>query len=352
MNMGLDIPTHRDAALRRITDLATHARGVVLTTHVNADGDGAGSEAAVVGWLLGIGIPVSIINPTAYPPMFRFLIENPDVVADAGSAAAEKALAASDVVMVLDTAETPRIGRISKALNGRKVAVIDHHLETDTAIRGVNLQDVTACATGELIYDLLVHAEFPRPWAPPIREGIYTAIVTDTGSFRFSNTSPRAHAIAGDLIRQGVDPELMYRRIYGAVPLRRMQLLRHALDNLDIDPEYPITSITIDRGVMEELGTGSDDLDGIVDHARSIEGTEVAILFRTTSDGATKISLRSSGAANVNDVARQFGGGGHIKASGALVSEPITVVKPRVIEATRAALRDAGLHFRVAREST
>jgi len=352
MNDALTVPAHRETALRKIIDLAVQARGVILTTHVNADGDGAGSEAAVAGWLRAIGIPVAILNPTAFPPMFRFLIEHPETVVDAGSAGAERTLASSDVVLVLDTADTPRIGRISKALNGRRVAVIDHHLETDTAIRGTNLQDVTACATGELIYDLLVCAEFPRPWSQFIREGLYTAIVTDTGSFRFSNSSPRAHAIAGDLIEQGVDPELMYRRIYGTVPLKRMELLRHALQHLDVDTEYPITSITIERGVMEELGTGSDDLDGIVDHARSIEGTEVAILFRSTSDGATKISLRSSGAANVNDIARQFGGGGHIKASGALVNEPIAAVKPRVIAATREALREAGLHFRVNREST
>lgn len=352
MSDVLDVPAHRRDALLKIADVAMQARAVVLTTHVNADGDGAGSEAAVAAWLRSVGVRVAIMNPTAYPAMFRFLVADPEMVTDAGSGAAERALATADVAMVLDTAETPRIGRMSKALNGRKVVVIDHHLATDTAIRGTCIQDTTACATGELIYDLLVMTELPQPWPQPIREGIYTAIVTDTGSFRFANTSRRAHAIAGDLIAQGVDPELMYRRIYGMVPLKRMHLLQHALQRLDVDPDYPITCITIDRGVMEELGTGSDDLDGIVDHARSIEGTEVAILFRATSDGGTKISLRSSGAADVNAVARQFGGGGHIKASGALINEPVAVVKPRVIEATRQALREAGLHFRAARDAS
>ena len=336
----------RQAVLRRIIDALQQAEGVILTTHVNADGDGTGSEVAMAGWLRSLGKRVAIVNPTAYPDAFRFLIDDDELIADAGTVAADRFAATADVLLVLDTAEASRIGRAAKLTAGRTVLVIDHHLDTDSALRGETLRDVSACAAGELVYDLLVEAGLPKPWPRAVREGIYTAVVTDTGSFRFSNTTRRAHEIAGDLIDMGVDPELMYRRIYATVPLRRIELLRHALQHLEVDETHPITSITIDRGIMEQLGAGSDDLDGVIEHARSIEGTEVAILFRETSDGATKVSLRSAGAANVNAVARQFGGGGHVKASGALMGEKVEVARTRVLAATRAALDEAGLGFR------
>jgi bifunctional oligoribonuclease and PAP phosphatase NrnA len=206
--------------------------------------------------------------------------------------------------------------------------------------------DESACAAGELIYDLLVTAGLPEPWPRQVREGLYTAIVTDTGSFRFSNTTHRAHSIAGHLIDQGVDPEQMYRRIFATVPMHRIELLRYALEHLSVDEEYPISCITIERGVMERLGATSEDLDGIIEHARSIEGTEVAILMRETADGSTKISLRSAGDVDVNAIARQFGGGGHVKASGALQPDGLSTAAPRVLDAVRAALQGARADFR------
>jgi phosphoesterase RecJ-like protein len=336
----------RRAAARRVVERIEEAERIVLTTHVNADGDGAGSEAAMAHWLIASDRVVTIVNPTPFPRMFRFLIEDPAILATAGSPAADRALADADLLIVLDTAEPGRIGKVARAAAQKTVVVIDHHVHSDSMLDGVMLQDVTACATGELVFDLLEAAELPTPWPQAILEGLYTAVVTDTGSFRFSNTTPRAHQVAGELVAQGVDPELMYRRIYATVPLRRVELLRHALQQLEVDPEYPITWITVHRGVMEQLGTGTDDLEGIVDHARSIEGTELAILFRETADGSTKISLRSAGALDVNAIARRFGGGGHVKAAGALISDRIDVVRARVLDAARAALREAGLTFR------
>jgi phosphoesterase RecJ-like protein len=350
MESILTVPAARRPALQEIADTLRHAERIALTTHVNADGDGAGSEVAIASWLSGLGKHVRLVNPTPYPDMFRFLLEDPAWVADAATPAGDVALREADVLVVLDTAEPGRIGRVARVTAGRPVIVIDHHVETNAAFTGPGLQDVNACATGELVYDLLLVAGLPRPWSDAVLNGIYTAIVTDTGSFRFSNTTRRAHAIAGDLLEQGVDPEAMYRRIYATVPLRRITLLRHALERLEVDPEYPITWITIERGAMDRLGATSEDLEGVVEHARSIEGTEVAILFRETADGSTKVSLRSAGEANVNAVARQFGGGGHIKASGALIPEPLADVRPRVLEATRAALREAGVDFRAPRE--
>src|SRR5690606_2607603 len=132
--------------------------------------------------------------------------------------------------------------------------VIDHHQPSDSTFDGLVFRDPTACATGELIYDLLVTAREPAPWPAPVREGIYTAIVTDTGSFRFSNTTPRAHALAGDLIAQGVDPELEYRRIFATDPLRPIRVLQHPLARLEVHPTIPLTCNTIETETTRDLG--------------------------------------------------------------------------------------------------
>ncbi|MCI0435778.1 MAG: bifunctional oligoribonuclease/PAP phosphatase NrnA [Gemmatimonadetes bacterium] len=340
------VPEERRDALERVLAVIRAARSVALTTHVNADGDGAGCEAALAAWLSRQDKRVAIVNPTPFPALYRHLVEQPDPIVDPGTVRTGEALRGADLLIVLDTSEVGRIGRIAAGLRDRSVAVIDHHLPSEEPIAGTVVQEDRACATGELVYDLLVTAGEPRPWPAPVARGIYTAILTDTGSFRFSNTTARAHAIAGDLIRHGVEPEDVYRRIYATVPLRRIRLLQHALARLETDAQFPITWIVLERKVMEETGTSTDDLDGIVEQARSVDGTEIAILFRETSDGSTKVSLRSSGAANVNRIAREFGGGGHVKASGALVPEPPAHVVPRVLEAARAVLRDAGLDSR------
>jgi bifunctional oligoribonuclease and PAP phosphatase NrnA len=342
----LDVPQHRLEPLQAVIERLRGAERIAMTTHVNADGDGTGSQAALAHWLVAQGRKVRVVNPTRFPETFRFLIPDSDMIADAATTAGERALAEADLLVVLDTAEAGRIGRVAKCIGTLPAVIIDHHVQVDGSLEGTSLTDVTACATGELIFDLLIAAGAPRPWPQHIIEGIYTAIVTDTGSFRFANSTPRAHAIAGDLIAQGVDPELMYRRIFAAVPLRRIELLRHALQHLEIDAAHAITWITIERGVMERLGATSEDLDGIIEHARSIEGTEVAILFRETADGSTKVSLRSAGDADVNAIARQFGGGGHVKASGALLAERLVTARQRVLEATRAAVEQAVPGFR------
>lgn len=335
----LEVPVAREKPISAILDALEDAQDVVLTTHVNADGDGTGSQAAFAALLQARDKHVHIVNPTAYPEAFRYLIDDQETIVDLNDPRAEGVLATCDTLCVLDTGEWSRIGRVGRALADRRIIVIDHHLPGEDPIEGTDLRDPAACATGELVYDMFVASG--TEWSRQALVGLYAAILTDTGSFRFSNSTPRAHAIAADLIARGVDPEDMYRRIYATVPLRRIALLRHALERLDVDPVLPITWISIESGIMESLGCTSDDLDGVIEHARSIEGTEVALLFRATADGSTKVSLRSSGSVDVNAIARRFGGGGHAKASGALMGQPLEEARHLVLEAVRDAVRAA-----------
>ncbi len=341
--VSLAVPAHRRDALAAVRRRLLAAQRIALTTHVNADGDGAGSEIALGLWLASVGRRVAIVNPTPYPAAFRFLADPRVEIADAATTAGRRALDEADLLAVLDTGEPRRIGRVAPTLKRLPAVVIDHHQPSPDPIEAVGVWDPDASATGELIYDLFRLAEEEgggeQAWPLTALEAIYTAIVTDTGSFRFANTRPRTHAIVGDLLRRGVDPERMYRMIYGTVPLHRVRLLRDALEGLEKDPELPITWITIPADAVQRTGATADDFDGIIEHARSIENTEVALLFRQTADGATKVSFRSNGDLDVNALARSFGGGGHIKAAGALVGEALPGARDRVLEATRDAVR-------------
>lgn len=331
------IPDSRVSDVRRAADVLRASRRAVLTTHLNADGDGAGSQIALAAWMRAQGAEPVIVNPTPFPDRFRFLLPNDRWVLDAGSEAARHACEDADLAVVLDTGEFPRIGRIKPMIQGLPTVVVDHHPMGDQAIGGTSLRDSTASATGELVYDLMQATA--GPWPTEALDAIYVAILTDTGSFRFSNSTPRAHRLVADLIERGVDPERLHAQVYGQAPLRRFKLLQAALETLEV--EAGVGTITVPSLVFEELGANSEDIEGLVDYPRGVEGVHVALLFRSTSKGI-KISLRSDGLVDVNALARQFGGGGHVRASGALLEGTLDEVRERVVEATRAAVAAAG----------
>jgi bifunctional oligoribonuclease and PAP phosphatase NrnA len=337
MHDFLAVPAHRRDPLLKVIQSLEGASTVALTTHVNADGDGAGSQAALAAWLLGRGTQVSIANPTSFPDRFAYLLPDAVELLEPGTAM-DARVRAVDLVVVLDTDEPRRVGRVAKHLADGRTVVLDHHEPADGGIHGPGLRDPTACATGEIVYDLFSLGA-PPEWSDAMIQGTYVAIETDTGSFRFSNTTPRAHAIAADLIRRGVEPERVYRRLHANVPMERIRMIRVTLETLETDPDLPITWITIPRSVTHEMGATPDDLDDVAEYARNIQGTEVAITFRETLDGATKVSFRSNGDVDVNAIARSFGGGGHVKAAGAVIGGPVEATRPRVLDAVRRAIQ-------------
>jgi bifunctional oligoribonuclease and PAP phosphatase NrnA len=339
MHDFLAVPPHRHAPLRAVLDTLGRVDTIALTTHVNADGDGAGSQAALAAWLVGQGKRVSVANPTGFPERFAYLLPEAVEILEPGTEMDQRVRSA-DLTVVLDTGEPRRLGRLAKHLPDDRVIVLDHHPPAEGGIPGPGLRDPAACATGEIIYDLFRLAG-DNGWIHPMAEAVYVAIETDTGSFRFSNTTPRAHAIAADLLHRGVDPQDVYRRLHASVPVERVDMIRLSLEQLETDPELPITWITVPREVTHDMGASPDDLDGVAEYARNVQGTEVAITFRETPDGATKVSFRSNGDVDVNAIARQFGGGGHVKAAGAVIAGPVEATRPRVLEAVRRAVREA-----------
>jgi len=335
--MPLTVPEHRRAAVAAVLDALQSVESVVLTTHVNADGDGCGSAIALAAWLRRRGTGAWLICPTPYPDPYRFFVTDESWIVDARWDRADEICETADLAIVLDTGEVSRIGRVKPMIDALPKVVVDHHPAGDRPIEGVSFRDSGASATGELVHDLITTTD--GPWSPVIVDGLYVAILTDTGSFRFSNASPRAHRVVADLIERGADVEQMYRKIYGTFPLRRFRLLERALGTLAVSEDGRVAWMTIPRDVYDDLGALPDDLEGVVDYPREVEGVEVGLLFRETDAGATKVSFRSSGKVDVNRIARRFGGGGHVKASGALVERPVPEVRAEVVAATAAAVR-------------
>ena len=333
---GYQTAAHRREAVAAVREALLASRRAVLTTHLNADGDGAGCEAALCAWLRSNGNDAYIINPTPFPDHYRFLLHDENGwVLHAGSAEAQEACHRADLAIVMDTGEVSRIGRVKPLIEELSTVVIDHHPLGDQPIGGVSFRDTTACATGELVFDV-IHA-MNGPWPPQVLDGLYVAILTDTGSFRFSNSTPTSHRVVAELIEKGADPEALHSKVYGAWPLRKLQLLRAALETIQMDDALGIAWMVVPEEAFNRLGAAAEDLEGLVDYPRSLDGVEVGLLFRKTSQG-TKVSFRSNGPVDVNALGRQFGGGGHVRASGALIEgEPAKVV-PIVVEATRQAV--------------
>ena len=304
---------------------------------MNSDGDGCGSEVALALLLSQRSITATIVNPTPWPVLFDFLLADSGV--KDSTAKGVTALKSVDALMVLDISDVKRLGNLAesvRALDKPKI-VIDHHIPSTDPPGETILADTTACATGELIYDLA--ATLDLEITPAIARALYIAMLTDTGGFRFSNTTPRCHAIAGELLDAGVDPEDMYVRVYASAPPGRIQLLADVLATLEFDLDIGLAWLSMAPGLLEKYDVRPEDLDGIVEHARSIAGTKMALFFRDLGHGKVKISFRSTGTVDVNAFAKEFGGGGHAKAAGAMVAGSMAEVRGMVIAAARDYLR-------------
>ncbi len=327
------VPAGRRADIERLLAELASGQTVALSTHINSDGDGCGSEAALAGLLAQRGITAYIVNPTPWPAMFRYLLEEGGI--DDRSAKGPKALAAADRLIVLDISDVKRLGVLADAVRAlpKPPLVIDHHLPGDEPPGTLHVTDTTACATGELVFD--VSQVMGADLTPAIATAIYTAMLTDTGGFRFANTSPRCHAVAAALLQVGVDPEAMYRRIYASVPRGRLSLIRDALATLEVDAEHGIAWVDIEAGLLERYAVSAEDLDGVAEYPRSIEGTQLALLFRDLGHGKVKVSFRSVGSVDSNALARRFGGGGHARASGALIAGSLAEVRAKVLDEAR-----------------
>ncbi len=332
--MTVPVPADRAAAAKEVAAVFKAGSRVALTTHVNADGDGLGSEVGLWHLLAARGVRASITNPTPIPERFAFLI--PDGADQSDRAAKE--IERADAVVVLDISDLGRIGDLGSAVQARRVPVacIDHHVSPGTLPPGPRLVAPEATATAELVFDLATTLSWPI--TADAARALYVGILTDTGGFRFSNTSPRALRVAGALLEGGVDPESIYEAVYASAPEGRIRLTAEVLQTLVVEGDVGLAWVTVPPGALERFAATADDLDGIVEFPRSIAGVRLALLFRQIANGRIKVSFRSMGAVDVAALAQQFGGGGHKKAAGASLDVSLAEAQQRVLDAARRVL--------------
>jgi phosphoesterase RecJ-like protein len=328
----LAIPAARRAAIEVLVTELVPGRRVAISTHLNADGDGCGSESALSRLLVEHGLAPRIVNPTPWPDMYDFLL---GAGVDDQTKRGSRALRDIDLFICLDISDVKRLGVLTESVRALTVPklVIDHHLDSGDPAGTIVVSDTTACATAELVYD--VAQVMGGRITPAIAQSLYTGMLTDTGGFRFSNTTPRCLAVAAQLLAAGVDPEDMYTRIYASAPAGRVRLMAEVLGTLQVDESLGLAWLSMTPDALERHVVKAEDLDGIVEHARSIAGTRMALFFRDLGHGKVKVSFRSVGGTDVNAFAKLFGGGGHAKASGALIAGELDQVRDMVVEKAR-----------------
>jgi phosphoesterase RecJ-like protein len=215
---------------------------------------------------------------------------------------------------------------------GSRVLNIDHHPD-NRRYGTLNWLDPSAAATGEMIFDLLTALGWPI--GPEVALGLYTAIHTDTGSFRYSNTTPRTFRIAAALTAEGAEPALVTDRLYQRRPADALLTLGRLLSRVEVSADGRIATLTVPEGAASEAFMAAEDL---VTYPRSIAGVKVAVLLRAEPDGRVKASLRGKGDVPVNRIAHQFHGGGHENAAGCTLPGPLAAAKATLLAAVERAL--------------
>jgi bifunctional oligoribonuclease and PAP phosphatase NrnA len=290
---------------------------IVVATHENPDGDAIGSLAAAAAGLRQLGKRVrTYLEPSSSIPSELRLL-------DVGGL--ERRLDESELggwtLLTLDCATMRRLGRGHRGVIEAVAAVIDidHHYD-NTRFGTVNLIDGSASSTAEILLDVL--EALGVELTADIAQSLYVALVTDTGRFQQRTTGPNALRMAARLVDAGVDIQLVYRRVFETVPLRKLRLLGRVIDHLVLHEDGRVAISHVTRADFAELGATESDTEGLVDHLRAIAGVEVAGLIREppfADDGVAppnRVSLRSRGAIDVSQIARKSGGGGHKQAAG------------------------------------
>jgi len=307
--------------LSQVVQLIEQQQRFIITSHIRPDGDGLGSGLALYWMLRDLGKDVSVVLRDRVPPAYTVLPASDLVIVT------DDVTEKYDAAFVIECSDVDRPGLPS--LNKQFVVNIDHH-STTVPFGDINWIDATAAAVGEMIYNLCkaLGVEVTKE----IAECIYTALLTDTGSFHFSNTTERTLKIASELVRRGVEPARISQALFYTYPYSKIKLLGLVLSKIERDESGRIAWITLDRVTMDDAEASEEDSDGIVNHALSIGDVEAVAFFKELSPGAYRISLRSKGKNNVAKVAELFGGGGHRNAAGCRISGDFEDVKRRVIE--------------------
>ena len=320
----------RTTILRRIAEEVRSHDSFLVGSHVNPEGDAIGSILALGLALKGLGKRVKVLNQDPTPEVLSFLPGAEEIIHQAPKNVS------FDVALALDCGDKGRLGEeFGKVKKIGKIINIDHHV-SNRQFGDINLVDPTASSAAEILYDLLRH--IPAKLTPAVAENIYTGILTDTGSFHYSNTSPKTFSVARSCLQAGVDPWKVAEKVFENQPLARLRLLPLVLATLEVEGGGRIPYVVVTQKMIEEAGASAALTEEFINFPRSVKGSEVALLFREVSPEKYRVSLRSRGSVDVARIAAEFQGGGHPQAAGCTVEGSLSEVKSKVLERVKAAL--------------
>lgn len=306
--------------IKAILKTIEEGRRFLVAAHENPDGDAVASTLALTNALRELGKDVTAYNRDGVPESFAFLPGAETVITDLGDQAP------FDVGFVLDSGELRRAGSHLRE-HCRILINIDHHPYSED-FGEIRFVDEKASATGALIYRILNEGAIAI--STPVALCIYTSILADTGSFRYSNADPEAFHIAASMVDRGVSPWDVASGIYESQGVDRLRLLALALATLTVSACGRYASVSVTEEMYDKAGAGPEDTDGFVNYPRSIRGVEVAIFFRQVDASSFKVGMRSKGTVDVGALARDLGGGGHHNAAGALLEGSLEAVRTKV----------------------
>lgn len=299
----------------------------LVVSHVHPDGDAISSTCAIGYLLEKLGKSFWMINESPIPPKLSYLYGSSNIIQFDENRSFNETF---DAVIALDCADFERIGTVNSLFSDNtKLLNIDHH-PTNDHYGTVQLIDPNAAATVEILFDL--YSLFELPWDETIASCIYTGLLTDTGGFRYANTSPKVMKMASELLTYGVKGYELAEHLLEKTTMGHIRILKKALDSLSFSESNKICWLSVTKKDFEEAGASNQDLEGIVSYPRNIEGVEVGILFKELGPNEVKVSLRATGSVNVAEIAQQFGGGGHVRAAGATLNYPLEQSISLVIE--------------------
>ena len=304
---------------------------ILIFGHKDADGDTLGCSLAFAEALRTIGKKVWVIIPPPVPVMYEWL-PGYDHIVDRPPAGADPQL-----VLFFDAGNMERSGTSVRHIATHATIVnIDHHM-TNAMFGDINVIDPDAAAVGEMVVDML--DAYGYEITPSIATDLYVAIMTDTGGFRHENTTAHALEYAARLARLGANPGQIASMVYKSRPLTTLKLNALSLAEMQVEADGRLVWSKVTRQMLNEAGAVMAEAEGIIDNLNSIGGLDLAILFKEVSDRMTKISVRSRGAVDAAALTAEFGGGGHLRAAGAEIAEPMEVAIQHVIAAAHSALR-------------
>ncbi|NMB33052.1 MAG: bifunctional oligoribonuclease/PAP phosphatase NrnA [Clostridium sp.] len=307
-----------------IISLIQDTERIAILPHVSADGDALGSSLAMAMALKELNKLPVVYAEEEIPHTYSFLPGKEFFKVYGGNPYKY------DLVLAVDTGDIERLGeRYLIFKDANKTINIDHH-PTNTEFAQINLVESGSSAAGEMVYSIIKKMGVTINKA--IATCLYVAIATDTGSFRYGNTTSNTHRIIADLIGKGVEVAQISQLIFDTVSLPKVRLTGIAIREMEIHGDGKIALMLLTRDMLKEVGASEEDCDGLVNYGRNVEGVEVAIMIRQYADDEYKINLRSNKYVDVSKIAKKHLGGGHIRAAGCIARGNIERVKRLFID--------------------